>query len=108
MTDELKEPLESQIMTGYNIAQMVFNGKEYAWMAHDCLGEAVEDMKENGDLINQYDVTKQKAEILRIMAEIEERGELLHKKLAKKMLSYGYRPLTNADFVAHGTQPPPR
>ena len=101
MTD-LKEPLESQIMTGYNIRKMVVKAKEYAWMAHDCLSEAVEDMKANGDLINQYDVTKEKAELLRIMADIEERGELLHKKLAKKMLSYGYRPLTNADFAPHG------
>lgn len=102
---ELKEPLESMIRTGYNIRKMVVKAKEYAWMAHECLGEAVEDMKEDDVLINQFDVTKQKAEILRIMADIEEQGELLHKKLANKSEGYGYRPITNADFETIGALP---
>jgi len=98
----LKAPLDSQIKAGYNINKMVFKAVEYGWKAYHDLEQSIEDMKVNGDLVNQYDVAKEKSEILRIMAVVQQRGELLHKRLAKKMLSYGYRPLTNADFDGEG------
>lgn len=98
---QLKEPLPSQIMTGYMLEKAERKGTQYLWEAAECLQDVIQDMKAAGDDVNQYDVTDEREAIMLIIADLQA-ARKVHGSLAAKAKANGYRLPTDADFAELG------
>jgi len=91
----------SAIKTGYMLEKAERKATKCLLEAQECLQQTIEDLKELGETVNQYDVTVEREEIFDIMGGIQ-RVRAVHKSLADKLLELGYEPITDADFEQFG------
>ena len=99
----IKDPLDSQIMTGYMINKAVDKGTEYLTEALHCLSQAVTDTNEaEGEVVIQ---NVELGEVRRLLYESLaglQKAEEAHLVLGKLLKDGGYRPITNQDFARFG------
>ena len=98
---DLREPPQAAIMTGYMLEKAQRRYLKYLWDAFQCLTETIQEMKDNGDDVNLIDVANEREAILSAMADAMEVSRI-HRSLSEKLLEYGYRKITDADFAQHG------
>ena len=98
---QLKEPLQSQIMTGYQISKAVGEGSNYINHSLECLDQAISDSQAAGDDVYLTQVATAKRKLYNALAGLQEAKEA-HEILRLLMVDYGYRAITDADFEVHG------
>lgn len=102
MSKKKRQPLESQVMTGYMIAKSVSRFTEYMTEALHCLDEAVEDMNEDGVPTDSLEAHEARQLMYQSLSDVHGKAERAHVILADIMKSKGYRKLTTDDFAPHG------
>lgn len=101
--NQLKEPLPSQIMTGYMMSKARQKSLKYYNQALTCLEQAKEDTNESlgDDSVQNVDLGDIRSAIHDALAAIE-RVESAHLSLSIKYQELGYRKLTSDDFLKFG------
>ena len=96
-----KEPLPSQIQTGYMLAKAVRKGDKYLYQALECLEQALIDTNKDGVEVENVDLGKARRLIHEARAGLQ-KAEEAHLLLAKLIKKGGYRKITNQDFSEYG------
>ena len=100
---QLKEPLPSQVQTGYMINKAVDNGTKYLNHALECLTEAVTDTNRQGDgiVVQNVELGTARRLIYEALAGLQ-KAEEAHLILGDIMAELDYRGITNEDFAEFG------
>ncbi len=102
MTDK-REPLDSQILTGYMLSKARVKYLKYTNQALDCLEQALKDTNKDLDdeVVQNVDLGEIRSYVYEALAAVE-RVEIAHKALSEGYQDLGYRKLTTEDFRRFG------
>ena len=100
---EAKQPLSSQVMTGYMMSKARKQGIKYYKRALKCMKQAVIDTNDDlgAELVQNVDLGGIRSAIYDAMAAIE-RVEVEHAKLSIDLQALGYPKLSSKDFEKFG------
>ena len=99
--DQLKEPTDAMVMTGYMLEKYAREGTKYLQEALKCIGTAVTQAKAQGEDINLMDLVEERQAIISLMHQTQE-AQKIHVALANRLSANGYRKLTDSDFSKLG------
>lgn len=97
----MKEPLPSQVMTGYMISRAVVKGTKYLNRALTCLDTAIEETKELGVEVEETELGEIRKLLHESIAGLYG-AKQAHNLLSEGLQAKGFRKVTKEDFEKYG------